>query len=508
MQTLIRKTTGPHLVVWITVASIGALLFSGCSSTRYTRIQNDDDDVYYATTDVPVQQPAPERTYQEGNQPSPTENQAEKQNDAYYDSEYKSEPAQAAETETQTDAKGNTYVTNNYYGNNYDEDDYYDYAYTARIRRFYNHSGWSYYDPYYTNLYWYDRYPSSWGVSIYCGYRWWRPYSHTTVYISYGDPWYYGPGYYDPWYSPYYSWGSYRHGYRNGYWNGYWNGYYDGYYNGHGYYGNNNPNYYNSRDYTSHHYGPRGGITGSNGREIPKTLGERYETFKGPDRTPTPTLRDGRPDVKVGEKKTQFTDPNGNPAQPRPTNVNTIGEKPGRDTGLDGGTGVKPNPVNPRDNQPESPIKKTRDVNPGNDNTPTRSNPPVIERQPDVRPQTDTPSPGNDKPTRDQVPQNNKTKVIREQPETTPNRERSPNYQMDKPAPQKSQSTPSRINTPRQDRPSRQQSPAPQRSPQRQSGNNNQPSYSTPAPSPPSSPRPSGGGSRNGGERPTRTSPR
>ena len=59
-------------------------------------------------------------------------------------------------------ANGNTYITNNYY----DQDDYYDYAYSARLRRF-NHSyGWNYYDPYYTNLYWYDYNPYSYGVSV------------------------------------------------------------------------------------------------------------------------------------------------------------------------------------------------------------------------------------------------------------------------------------------------------------------------------------------------------
>ncbi|HPT52083.1 MAG TPA: hypothetical protein PK740_02240, partial [Bacteroidales bacterium] len=69
---------------------------------------------------------------------------------------------------------GNTYVTNNYY---YDEDDYYDYYYTSRIRRFHHdyNCGWGYYDPYYTNLYWYDNSPSNWGISIYLGYNWWWP---------------------------------------------------------------------------------------------------------------------------------------------------------------------------------------------------------------------------------------------------------------------------------------------------------------------------------------------
>ena len=72
----------------------------------------------------------------------------------------------AAQPATST---GNTYITNNYY----DEDDYYDYYYTSRIRRFHRdlYCGWGYYDPFYTNLYWYDYNPYNWGVSIYMGYN-------------------------------------------------------------------------------------------------------------------------------------------------------------------------------------------------------------------------------------------------------------------------------------------------------------------------------------------------
>ena len=82
---------------------------------------------------------------------------------------------------------GTTYVTNNYYFNG---DNYYDYEYTARLRRFYGvNYGWSYYDPYFTNQYWYNYNPACWGVSIYYGYNFW-----------WDDPWYYRPYYYRPHY--------------------------------------------------------------------------------------------------------------------------------------------------------------------------------------------------------------------------------------------------------------------------------------------------------------------
>mgnify|MGYP006872990097 CR=1 FL=1 len=102
-----------------------------------------------------------------------------------------------SETYTETDAQGNTYITNNYY---FDEDNYYDYAYTARLRRFYSGYAydWSYYDPYFTNQYWYTYNPGCWGVSIYYGYNfwwndpWYRPYYYTPHYYSHGLHWGWG----------------------------------------------------------------------------------------------------------------------------------------------------------------------------------------------------------------------------------------------------------------------------------------------------------------------------
>ena len=88
----------------------------------------------------------------------------------------------------------------------YDPDDYYDYAYASRIRRFHTdvYVGWGYYDPFFTNMYWYDYSPASFGLSIYMGYNWWwpgyyyRPYYYSPYWYDYG--WRYGWG----WYGPYY----------------------------------------------------------------------------------------------------------------------------------------------------------------------------------------------------------------------------------------------------------------------------------------------------------------
>lgn len=117
---------------------------------------------------------------------------------------------------------------------NYDE--YYDYAYAVRIKRFHTPVyGVSYYDPYYTDMYYYNYDPFYCGSSIYFGLNW-------GMGPSWGFNWGFGwgyPGYnsmFSNWYSPFY-WGSpYSYGYGSygmGYNSGYWNGYYDG----GGYYG-------------------------------------------------------------------------------------------------------------------------------------------------------------------------------------------------------------------------------------------------------------------------------
>jgi hypothetical protein len=251
----------------------GILLTVSCSSVKQTG-SSSQDDVYYSSKDSKQSQTNQQQFPQQSttsNSENSVNNQEVSSNNYQQDNpnEYsstKSNPEYSNSAEIH-DASGNTYITNNYY-----TDDYYDYAYSAKLKRFYSPAyGYGYYDPYYTNLYWYDYNPFSWGVSIYLGYHWWAPS------YFYNDPFCYGGCYY-PFYSPYYN------GYSMGYYNGYNQGYWDGYY--HGSYGYNNPYYYNSYDPTSHYYGPRGSIS-SNGRStsiasgtggrVQGTLAEKYE---------------------------------------------------------------------------------------------------------------------------------------------------------------------------------------------------------------------------------------
>ena len=158
-------------------------------------------------------------------------------------------------------------------GEDFDMDDYYDYAYTARLHRFHDPAPiYGYYDDYYTNLYWYDRDYLLFGTSIYYGYRWWWP--------SYSYYWGWG---WHPWhhYGWYGNWWGWHHGWYDYAWG--W-GWYSGPHHG---YWSHNPHYYNSHDRNSGFYRPEhegGRLTRSNTRsnstisrgQTDRTFGERY----------------------------------------------------------------------------------------------------------------------------------------------------------------------------------------------------------------------------------------
>ncbi|MCX7954265.1 MAG: hypothetical protein N3A01_03635 [Bacteroidales bacterium] len=239
----------------IILSGLLAILFS-CSITKTTI----NDDIYSSTI-----------------------KQDENSNfSSYYNSEANNIPqntqtSKKYEQTIESSNNGDTYVTNNYY--NFDPDDYYDFSYAARIRRFHGpYLGFGYFDGFYTNLYWYTYDPWDWGISIYFGYRWWPYYAYyyypALFYVGFYYPWYYYYWhpyyyyYYDPffwpcaWHSPFYS---YWHGYFHGYWHGYWNGYYDALaYN----------YYYNSFDGT--HYGPLSDIPTSGSH---RESGGNYYSF-------------------------------------------------------------------------------------------------------------------------------------------------------------------------------------------------------------------------------------
>ena len=238
------------------------LTIAGCKSTYYSGAYSDDD-VYTPASQAYQTNPdnyTPAQNNQSNNQ----------QQDDYYDP---NGYTNNSNTQQYTDSTtGNTYITNNnYYNDQFVYDDYYDYSYAARIRRFQNPSyGFGYYNNYYTNSYYYNYDPYFYGTSIYSSYNFWGPSitfnygwgNYPLGFGGWGSP-YYGFNCFNNWYG-YNNWYGNNWGYNNGYWNGYnngfWNGYNNGYWNGYnnGYWnGYNNGyynNYYNTFDNSSNFY--------------------------------------------------------------------------------------------------------------------------------------------------------------------------------------------------------------------------------------------------------------
>jgi len=95
--------------------------------------------------------------------------------------------------------------------NNYTTDDYYDYSFSSRIRRFHRPIFYSnYYGGIYTDYYWYNANPFYCGTSIYNGYNWYSPYYSYYSYSPYYLDYYYTPYYYGSYYS---YWYGYQHHY-------------------------------------------------------------------------------------------------------------------------------------------------------------------------------------------------------------------------------------------------------------------------------------------------------
>ena len=220
------------------------------------------------------------------------------------------------------DENGNLRITNNYYsGDNYDfENEYYDYEYSSRIKRFRRNTGnYGYYDDYYTNYYWYDYDPYYYGTSIYSSFNWWNPRN---------TRWNAGWSYYGGW-SLGWSWGwgysgnfgycgTGNYGYNGWYGSSYWGGHH----HHHDYYASNN--YYNSYDHNSHYYGKRkrGSSSSSYGarsggsplavksKTAGKTFGEKYESAirNNPGKYGTNTKSGTRPLKNFGDVRTGRSD--------------------------------------------------------------------------------------------------------------------------------------------------------------------------------------------------------
>ncbi|MBK9389096.1 MAG: hypothetical protein IPN68_02475 [Bacteroidetes bacterium] len=116
--------------------------------------------------------------------------------------------AQSVEFASVRHSEGTAIIVNNYQTD-------YDYYYSSRISRFHrSYSTFTYYAPVFTETYWYNYQPNSWGISIYDG-------GGFGIGFSSGYPAYaYDYGYYGGWSEPYFS-NSFYWGYSPAYYN-YW----------------------------------------------------------------------------------------------------------------------------------------------------------------------------------------------------------------------------------------------------------------------------------------------
>jgi len=234
----------------------------------------------------------------------------------------------------------------NYQEREFKYDDYYDYEYATRVKRFENPiSGLGYYDNYYTNSYWYNQNPYNYGVSVYNGYPWWgnsyNNYNYNpsiNFYSNYG--WSCNNNYGYNGYNPYmlgYSSG-FGYGYNLGYNNSYFGmpygnqfGYgYNPYgYNPYGYnswnngFGNNGWGYYNGYDHNSSYtYGPRSSHGGSNDRKS-SNAGMRTEDDSYYNRFANSMVNQQEQAVKFSPERTPRKNNEFNNDTKSPRNINS-----------------------------------------------------------------------------------------------------------------------------------------------------------------------------------------
>ncbi len=268
-----------------------ALALTGCSTTYYAA--SDHDDVYYSPQVVrggSAQQPVQNEARSEGRvvevvedyraEPAGQSHTVGTSADAYhYDGYAQNQQEEASDTlEYYYDEEGNMVIVNNYYYG-----DYYDFAYASRIRRFHRpYNNFRYYDPFFTNMYFYMYDPFYYGMSIY----------YSGFYL--GSPMYFGGYYPSPFYWRYrhyphyhrYAWFGFPYDpYGIGFWHGYNTGFYNSYYRYGGYWGYRDY-FYNSFERTAdYYYGPRGsggsttagGFEGRTQRTGEKSFAEAFE---------------------------------------------------------------------------------------------------------------------------------------------------------------------------------------------------------------------------------------
>lgn len=157
------------------------LSFTACTSQRQLTVEPDDR--YYNSSDLRKERKQLKKIEQDADyQQIARTNGGNLNNDLPSESNPNAEEAGrrfGSQNNDFNSGGGNgTTIINNYNTNNFEVDDYYDYMFASRIRRFHrNPHRWGYYDPFFTNMFWYNPNPFFFGNSIYNTYNFWNPYS-------------------------------------------------------------------------------------------------------------------------------------------------------------------------------------------------------------------------------------------------------------------------------------------------------------------------------------------
>ncbi|GAB4135616.1 MAG: hypothetical protein Fur0041_09780 [Bacteroidia bacterium] len=371
-----------------------AALITGLASCKMTgnlSKQDNGDDVYYSLKDAKRDHRAEKKRLED--------EEKRRQEEAKL--------LQQKENEKKLSSRGS-----DYYEEPFDYDDYYDYEYAARLRRF-NHpmNGCGYYGNYYTNSYFYNYNPYYYGTSVYMGYNFWGPSYMTYSYCpssywyynngwGWGTGWYGGWGspwgmYYDPWYSSGWGYNPYYYSYYP-YW-GYGGGWYGpGYGLINNYYVNNY--YYNSFDNNSYFYGPRTSPGSHDGRATgtdAQTWGERFVNQVAADNhLDRPTQQDINRIVGVVPASNTGLQPSRPDNNTNPSMVNPVTRPVEQPSVTPNRTDVQPsNPANTgRGNVPPTPPAPDFNRPTQNPQTPPSGDRPKIsapnktESNPEVRP--------------------------------------------------------------------------------------------------------------------------
>ncbi len=486
---------------YLSMLALAVLSITSCTTPQgVTGVYRDD--VYVSSADAAAEKAEKQKQKEEENKQRAVEAKRAEQarnsahNNApvtedYYQPSNPNSNALSTTSESTTDGNGNTYITNNYYDDVYDHDDYYDYGYAARIKRFHNNVGsYGYYDSYYTNSYWYSNNPWNYGTSIYLGYSFWGP-SYNVYSYNPANYWYSSMGWgCDPWYSPfgcqpYYGYSPYwgYNPYMYGYMNGYNNGFYNGYYNGNAY----NNNYFNSYDNNSY-YGPRKTLSANSKITSQPVLSRRYmaavekETNKPFDETKG---RMNNPYIRTTDAKNNSDQPvpagyrgseNTN-SRPRVITNGNNNANPDNNGNTPAGTGNTPPTENKTNNRTVNPVNQPAQDRPvingfgtpgGNNNAPANNGGNNRPGKVDPKAGNDA-NPGRNNPAQGNMPAGNTPPVNAQpqpQPAVTPRRNVQPKYQQQNEQPRYQQQ-------PRNVQPAPSQ-PAPSNSqPRNNSGNNN-----------------------------------